>query len=331
MIPRDPNRKTIDPRELVKREGPQALGDFVSSVTPYHFQKRLLFDLCEALESDEQEPTLAEGVPGGGKTEAAIHLARACNLNMFILQGMEDLKIEDVLFSWSKKAGDDLLFTREQLALGEALAAYDYADRTGEIVLLVLDEVEKLPLEAHPYFYQAFQYGYATIPRLSDQHGRIGGNFTCVRPIVYATSNASRSVAAPFRSRCVNSVVYLPTPEEEIAILFSHVPEAPPSLVSSVVKITHEIRVNLKQIKHPPAMRESIALLKSAHRKGLTRLDRNALERLMGRYTRGSSDFVNMTNALTGLAAVAIRPHKTIDDRMEAYAGSFVRELEAVA
>ncbi len=320
MIPRDPNRPMIDPRELVKSEGPEALAQFVAEHTPYRFQRRLLLDLCESLESEECEPTLAEGVPGGGKTEAAINLAHACNISVFTLQGMEELHIEDVLFGWSKRAQEELLFTKEQMSMGEALASYDYADMTGEVVMLLLDEIEKLPLIAHPFFYQLFQYGYATIPRLQTDNGRIGGNFTCVRPIVYATSNASRQVAAPLRSRCVNTIVRLPTPDEEIEILLAHVPGAPITLVSAVVKMAQHIRVLMPYIKHPPAMRESIALLKSAHRKNLTTLDKYWIERLMGRFTRGEKDFIAMQAGLRQVSEAARAPHSSIDDRIRAVA-----------
>src|SRR5262249_1325568 len=97
-------------------------------------------DLGHSLRS--RKPLLVEGPRGGGKTALAESLAEACNLTSFYLQGMEDLTIADVLYSWDREAqtqmvrqelaaatkakgGQEKEFTRVYLARGEAVAAFE--------------------------------------------------------------------------------------------------------------------------------------------------------------------------------------------------------------
>src|SRR6266702_2758011 len=89
MIPSDPHREVIDPRRLVREHGRES---------GYIFQVRPLKDLCQFLKAGM--PLLAEGERGGGKTEMVDALAYSCNRPYFELQGMDDLKLKDILFEW---------------------------------------------------------------------------------------------------------------------------------------------------------------------------------------------------------------------------------------
>src|SRR4026208_1214265 len=98
MIPSNPDRQVIDPRLLVRDHGREALAELVARESGYIFQLRPLKDLCQSLRSGM--PLLAEGERGGGKTEMVDALAYSCNRPYFELQGMDDLKLKDILFEW---------------------------------------------------------------------------------------------------------------------------------------------------------------------------------------------------------------------------------------
>src|SRR5215813_14663362 len=140
MIPPDPNRETIDPRALVENHGRDALAELVARESGYIFQLRPLKDLCLCLKSGM--PLLAEGERGGGKTEMVDALAYSCNRPLFELQGMDDLKLKDILFEWDEAGQNNFVvqsvsagilsleearnqqWRKELLNLGEVLKTY---------------------------------------------------------------------------------------------------------------------------------------------------------------------------------------------------------------
>src|SRR5438093_10277132 len=121
MIPSDPKRQIIDPRQLVREHGRDALADLVARESGYIFQSRPLKDLCQALKSGM--PLLAEGERGGGKTEMVDALAYSCNRPYFELQGMVDLTLNDILFEWDDRGQNNFIVQAvdsRELTLAEA-------------------------------------------------------------------------------------------------------------------------------------------------------------------------------------------------------------------
>src|SRR5467141_2254381 len=121
MIPVDPHREIIDPRRLVREHGREPLAELVASESGYIFQLRPLKDLCQSLKSGM--PLLAEGERGGGKTEMVDALAYSCNRPYFELQGMDDLKLKDILFEWDEAGQNNFVVqsvTSKELTLEEA-------------------------------------------------------------------------------------------------------------------------------------------------------------------------------------------------------------------
>mgnify|MGYP003286594147 CR=1 FL=1 len=346
MIPVDPHREVIDPRQLVREQGREALAELVARESGYIFQLRPLKDLCQSLKSGM--PLLAEGERGGGKTEMVDALAHSCNRPLFELQGMDDLKLKDILFEWDDQgqnnfvvqavaSGDlslqdarDRQWQKEFLNLGEILKAYDYLATTGIAPIVKLDEFEKLPQVCQAFFYQLFTDGHASIPRLAENNGHIGVGKSDDKPIVILTSNNQHVVHPPLRSRCVYTKVRLPTDLEEIRILRSRVPEAPALLTTQVIKIVRYIRIMMPTVRDKPGLRESIALLRALLADNQTLLTADVIDDYLGFIARGADDLANLELGLLRLERAAQTADVLIDQMIdEVFCETVVRLREA--
>jgi MoxR-like ATPase len=245
MIQKNLSKPSIDPREVIERDCANALADLLAGAG-YIIQRRALTDLAHSLRS--RKPLLIEGPRGGGKTAMAEALAQACNLTSFYLQGMDDLTIADALYFWDREAQTQMVrqelaagtslseaqakqFSRQYLILGEALAAFDYADRYFDPPVLILDEADKLTEKIEDMLLQLLGRGCAHVPRF----GNIGVSDRSRWPIVILLSNDIRhDLSSPFRSRCLYTWLDPPTPREEVRILHARAPVASPELVGSV-------------------------------------------------------------------------------------------------
>jgi MoxR-like ATPase len=329
MIPIDPHRPTIDPRQLVREHGREALAELVANQSGYIFQTRPLKDLCQSLKSGM--PLLAEGERGGGKTEMIDALAYSCNRPLFELQGMDDLKLKDILFEWDEAGQNNFViqsvssgalsleearsqqWRKELLSLGEVLKAYDYLADTRITPIVKLDEFEKLPQVCQAFFYQLFTDGHASVPRLAENNGRVGVQKNDEKPIVILTSNNQHVVHPPLRSRCVYTKVRLPTDLEEIRILRSRVPHAPANLVTQLVKVVRYIRIMMPTVRDKPGLRESIALLGALVADNQSQLRADVIDEYLGFIARGSDDLANLELGLVRLERAAQTPDAIID------------------
>jgi MoxR-like ATPase len=284
----NPNRAVINPREVVRQGGCEALAKLLAS-TGYIIQERVLWDLVLAIKAGQ--PHLIEGERGSGKTALAEALAEACNLPMFYLQGMKGLDLADVLYSWDREgqsqfvgqaiaSGMDLAEARAQqwggeyLIFGEALGAFEYAARTGTIPILIVDEIDKLEETIEDMLLQLFGRGYAHVPR----YGEVGEKDPALWPIVELLSNNIRHDSSPpMRSRCVYTWMDVPSAREEVAILCARVPEASGEAVRWVVKLLDSIRM-IPGIQDKPALREGISLLSALMRDGVREIDESILK-----------------------------------------------------
>ena len=333
MIPSDPNRQVVDPRRLVREHGRDALAELVARESGYMFQLRPLKDLCQSLKSGM--PLLAEGERGGGKTEMVDALAYACNRPCFELQGMDDLKLKDILFEWDEPGQNNFVvqavtskeisleearrqqWRREFLNLGEVLKAYDYLAVTGLAPIVKLDEFEKLPQVCQAFFYQLFTDGHASIPRLNENNGHVGVGKTDEKPIVILTSNNQHVVHPPLRSRCIYTKVRLPTDLEEARILHSRVPLAPSRLLTEVLKVVRYIRVMMPTVRDKPGLRESIAILGALVSEEIETLSAEIIDDHLGFIARGADDLANLELGLLRLERAAQTPDVVIDQMVQ--------------
>src|SRR2546429_9311520 len=111
MNPMKADLPSLNPREILKKEGPQGLARLLAA-TGYMVQERVLGDMVQAIKSGM--PHLIEGPRGAGKTALAEALAEACNLPVFYLQGMEGLELEDVLYSWDRDGQSEFVRPRSE-------------------------------------------------------------------------------------------------------------------------------------------------------------------------------------------------------------------------
>ena len=347
MIPSDPHRPVIDPRRLVREHGRDALAELVARESGYIFQLRPLKDLCQSLRSGM--PLLAEGERGGGKTEMVDALAYSCNRPYFELQGMDDLKLKDILFEWDEQGQNNFVvqavgsnelrldearrqqWRREFLNLGEILKAYDHLASTGVVPIVKLDEFEKLPQVCQAFFYQLFTDGHASIPRLAENNGHVGVGKDDEKPIVILTSNNQHIVHPPLRSRCVYTKVRLPTDFEEARILHSRVPEANPQLLVQVIKVVRYIRLMLPTVRDKPGLRESIALLRALTSEEIYDLSGEVIDDHLGFIARNADDLANLELGLLRLEKAAQTDDSVIEEMIHQVLSETVVRLREAA
>jgi len=326
MLLKDPAKESVDPRRTLEGEGLVALASILAR-SGYVIQGRLLVDLGHALRS--RKPLLIEGPRGGGKTALAEALATACNLATFYLQGMDDLTIADVLYSWDREAqtqmvrqelaagarlkeAQDKQFTREYLILGEALGAFEYAGVNEDPPILIIDEADKLTEKVEDMLLQLLGRGWAHVPRF----GAIGVRDPGRWPIVFLLSNDIRhDLSAPLRSRCIYAWLDPPTPKEEVRILRARFPEASPDLVRDVAKLINCVRRDMPAVRDKPGLRESIDLVGALLGAGVERLSADLIDDHLCFLGKRRKELLNLRQGLARME-FAVR---TVDPEINAW------------
>jgi MoxR-like ATPase len=328
MIQKNISKPSVDPREVIEREGARALAELLACAG-YVIQRRALIDLTHALRS--RKPLLIEGPRGGGKTALAESLAQGCNLTSFYLQGMDDLTLADVLYSWDREAQTQMVrqelaagtslrdaqarqFSREYLILGEALAAFNYADMYFDPPVLIIDEADKLTEKIEDMLLQLLGRGCAHVPRF----GNVGVGASGRWPIVILLSNDIRhDLSSPLRSRCLYTWLDPPTPREEVRILHARAPTALPKLVGAVARLINCIRRDMPAVRDKPGLRESIDLLEAFVRDGVWAITADVIDQYLCFLGKRHKELLNLRHGLARLEAAARRADDEIDDWVE--------------
>ncbi len=234
-------------------------------------------------------PMLIEGPPGVGKTELAKVIAKSFERDFFRIQCYEGITFEQIVGEWNYQkqllhleaakndsSSDEKIFDEEYFIRRPLLNAF----LNEKDSVLLIDEIDKADEEVESFLLQALGEHEITINDL--------GTFTLQNDlIVILTSNSQRSLLDETKDRCLFLYIPYPSIEREIEIVKSRMPEADEEVVSTVVKLVHNIR-NLNLMKKP-SVRGTIDWVKSVTDLGTKNMD-ESLESSIGVAIKNESD-----------------------------------------
>ena len=191
-------------------------------------------------------PLLAEGPAGTGKTALAKAVAGATGARIVRLQCHEAIDESRALYEWDYRKqllaiqaaregaqetsvhgvyGEDYLLVRPLL---EALRADD------DVVLLV-DEVDRLSVEAEALLLEFMAERQVTVPEL--------GTITAkeISPVIL-TSNNTRELSEALRRRCIFLHIDYPDPQRERDIVMADVPQLDAAIAEQVTTAVATLR-----------------------------------------------------------------------------------------
>ena len=196
------------------------------------------------------KPVLVEGPAGSGKTGLATSLAAGCGSRLIRLQCHEGLDEARALYEWNHsrqllrivagQAGDEPdagVFTEEFLLVRPLLEAI----KATEPVVLLIDEADRLGMEAEALLLEVLSDYQVSIPEFGTVTGR-------QVPTVVLTSNGSRDLTEALRRRCLYLHLDYPPVERERAILAIRVPGIPEHLAGQIAAFIGSLRrLDLRQ------------------------------------------------------------------------------------
>jgi len=217
------------------------------------------------------KPVLVEGPAGTGKTELAKATAAATGSRLIRLQCYEGLDEAKALYEWDYRKqllaiqlhgtdaeatlfGEDFLLARPLL---EAVRAEDP-------VVLLVDEVDRLDVEAEALLLEVLSDYQVSIPELGTVAAR-------QVPLVFLTSNASRELSEALKRRCLYLHIDYPSPEREREIVMARVPGLAADLAAQVAEVIRSLR--LLELKKRPSVAETLDWARTLLVLGADRID----------------------------------------------------------
>jgi MoxR-like ATPase len=208
------------------------------------------------------KPVLIEGPAGTGKTQLAKSAALMTGKPLIRLQCYEGLDESKALYEWDYRrqllqlqliqAGDsqpDLtaagIFGEEFLLSRPLLAAI----RSEQPVVLLIDEVDRLDMEAEALLLEVLSEYQVSVPEL--------GTVTATHiPQVFLTSNNTRDLSEALKRRCLYLHLGYPTVDREAEIVQLHVPELSVHLAKQIAGLVAVLRG--ADLKKPPSISETV-------------------------------------------------------------------------
>ena len=207
------------------------------------------------------KPVLIEGPAGTGKTQLAKSVALMTGKPLIRLQCYEGLDESKAIYEWDYRrqllqlqlysGGDstDLgvagIFGEEFLLSRPLLAAI----RSEHPVVLLIDEVDRLDMEAEALLLEVLSEYQVSIPEL--------GTVTARHiPQVFLTSNNTRDLSEALKRRCLYLHLGYPSVEREAEIVQLHVPELNVHLAQEIAALVAMLRS--ADLKKPPSISETV-------------------------------------------------------------------------
>lgn len=246
------------------------------------------------------KPLLVEGPAGVGKTELAKSLSTVMGLPLLRLQCYEGVDETKVLYEWNYKKqllriqadkGDgwdtltEDIFSEPFLLERPVLKAL----RSDDPVVLLIDEIDKLDLEAEALLLEVLSDWQVTIPEM----GTVSAQHT---PFVLLTSNDSRELSEALKRRCLYLYMGYPDIEREKAIVLQRVPDIGDSLADQVVRIVHAIRQ--LELKKSPSIAETLDWARTLLHLNVNTLDANTIRRTMSVLLKFQTDIERASDQL---------------------------------
>jgi MoxR-like ATPase len=211
------------------------------------------------------KPVLIEGPAGTGKTQLAKSVAVMTGKPLIRLQCYEGLDESKAIYEWDYRrqllqlqlqergggvsGGDELsaagIFGEDFLLSRPLLAAI----RSEQPVVLLIDEVDRLDMEAEALLLEVLSEYQVSVPEL--------GTVTARHiPQVFLTSNNTRDLSEALKRRCLYLHLGYPSMQREAEIVQLHVPELSDHLASEIASLVAVLRG--ADLKKPPSISETV-------------------------------------------------------------------------